>query len=611
MTNRSLLAPIAITILLASTVPSPAHAQTPKPFICMYGHSDDAGVTKAFRKLIPQFNVIEGTSSNAAFIKELRTKGCIYAAHVTNPVSATEDELVAEWRAPFENDLGGQLPGGYDAIAIDELRANPDGGTQSQRVCGALAKLRELYPKKQIYAAATWHLGYEAAKYTQQLRAVHEHVDMLMLEAYLRETKPAFGYFANWADQLKAIEPSLLQKTVYGLGVAQRGYLYDDTTEVGFLGHLDRQFFAIRTDADAAKMPGIMFWVYYRSETDVTPEYLARLVDHYYLQKKTDFFGNGDTKQLVANPQFETLDGWKLTAGAGGRVEQFRYGSINGLQNDHDDHGWSSHGEHGLKMVRGRTNNVAEFKVSGLDPRMTYVASVWVNADKPGRRAGLRIADAEAQVIAERETDRAGRGTQWNEWTRLILRFTPSMPDVRIELHDAKAEPGTVLFWDFVELEAAGPADMRPDPKETIANLTKLGAKLRFDKHGRVLEVNLQETKTTDADLAPLKHLKHVKEISLHRTKVTSTGLENLAHLTRLEKLFLTDTPIDDRGLVHLSKLNNLKVLGMSGTAVSDARLKHLKELRGLESLFLIGTKVTDQGVEALSSLLPACDIIN
>jgi len=222
-----------------------------------------------------------------------------------------------------------------------------------------------------------------------------------------------------------------------------------------------------------------------------------------------------------------------------------------------------------------------------------------VNADKPGRRAGLRIADAEAQVIAERETDRAGRGTQWNEWTRLILRFTPSMPDVRIELHDAKAEPGTVLFWDFVELEAAGPADLRPDPKETIANLTKLGAKLRFDKHGRVLEV------------APLKHLKHVKEISLHRTKVTSTGLENLAHLTRLEKLFLTDTPIDDRGLVHLSKLNNLKVLGMSGTAVSDAGLKHLKELRGLESLFLIGTKVTDQGVEALSSLLPACDIIN
>ncbi len=130
----------------------------------MYGHSDDAGVTKAFRKLIPQFNVIEGTSSNAAFIKELRTKGCIYAAHVTNPVSATEDELVAEWRAPFEKDLGGQLPGGYDAIAIDELRANPDGSTQSQRVCGALAKLRELYPKKQIYAAATWHLGYEAAK---------------------------------------------------------------------------------------------------------------------------------------------------------------------------------------------------------------------------------------------------------------------------------------------------------------------------------------------------------------------------------------------------------------------------------------------------------------
>ncbi len=437
--------------------PLVAHAQTPKPFICMYGHSDDAGVTDAFRKLIPRINVIEGTSSNAGFIKELRAQGCIYAAHVTNPVSATEDELVANWRAPFENDLGGQLRGGYDAIAIDELRADVDNSVQSKRVCGALAKLRELYPRKQIYAAATWQLGYEAARYKQQLLAVHKHVDILMLEAYLRETKPAFGYFANWADQLKTIEPGLLKKTVYGLGIAQRGYLYDDSTDVGFFGHLDRQFFAIRNDADAARMPGIMFWVYYRSETDVTPKYLARLVDHYYLRKKTAFFGDGKRKQLVGNPQFETLDGWKLAAGEGGRVEQFRYRSVAGLQPDHDDHGWSAHGEHGLRMVRGKSANRASFEVSGLDPRMTYVVSVWINANKPDRHAGLRVADQDGTLLAQRTTNRAGRGTQWNEWSRLVQTFTPGGPTITIELHDADATPGTILFWDFVELETAWP----------------------------------------------------------------------------------------------------------------------------------------------------------
>ena len=216
-----------VVIFVANLLqPATSLGQPPKPFICMYGHSDDAGVTAAFRKLIPRFTVIEGTSTDAAFIKELRAIGCIYAAHVTNPENATDEELVALWRKPFDNDLSGRLPEGYDAIAIDELRANPDGSVQSRRVCRALAKLRKLYPKKQLYAAATWHLGREAAKYSEQLRAVHEHVDMLMLEVYLRETRPAYGYIAHWADQLKAVEPGLLHKTVYGLGIAQRGYLY-------------------------------------------------------------------------------------------------------------------------------------------------------------------------------------------------------------------------------------------------------------------------------------------------------------------------------------------------------------------------------------------------
>ena len=154
-------------------------------------------------------------------------------------------------------------------------------------------------------------------------------------------------------------------------------------------------------------------------------------------------------------------------------------------------------------------------------------------------------------------------------------------------------------------------ASVEPDPKETIAALRDLGAKLRFGDRGRVLEVNLQETDTADQDLATFKHFKHVKDFSLPRTKVTSMGLENLSHLTRLEKLYLTDTQIDDRGLVHLSKLRNLKILGLSGTAVSDAGLEHLKTLKALDLLFLIGTKVSDQGVEKLKSSLPSCDICN
>jgi len=413
MTRKVLLSAGILVAVLAPAVG--ALGETRGPFICMYGHSDDVGVTDAFRRIIPPFNVIEGTSRDAVFIKELRARDAVYAAHVTNPESATAEELLAVWRAPFEDNLGGGLPGGYDAIAIDELRANPDGSVQSERVCAALRQLRLLYPNKGIFAAAVWHLGYESAKYSDQLRAVNQYADMLMLEAYLRETKQAYGYFASWADNLQAAVPGILRKTVYGLGISQRGHVFDDSTDVGFWGHLDQQFQSIRTDADASTMPGVMFWVYYRSETEFTPDYVARLVDHYYIRKRTGYLGDGTTRQLISNPQFETLAGWAGTPGKGGTVDRFTYASA-GIENDHGDYGWASHGAHGLKMVRGDTPNRVSFKVTDMDPNWVYTVSAWVTSKAPGQGAGLIIADPDGTPVAQRRIEDVCCGAQWNSW---------------------------------------------------------------------------------------------------------------------------------------------------------------------------------------------------
>ncbi len=105
--SRILSVAILVSLLLQ---PATSLGRPLNPFICMYGHSDDAGVTAAFRKLIPRFTVIEGTSTDAEFIKELRAVGCIYAAHVTNHENATDEKLVALWRKPFDNNLSGRLP---------------------------------------------------------------------------------------------------------------------------------------------------------------------------------------------------------------------------------------------------------------------------------------------------------------------------------------------------------------------------------------------------------------------------------------------------------------------------------------------------------------------
>jgi len=146
---------------------------------------------------------------------------------------------------------------------------------------------------------------------------------------------------------------------------------------------------------------------------------------------------------------------------------------------------------------------------------------------------------------------------------------------------------------------------------KSIEALKKLGARIRLDEKGDVIEVNLQETATGNDDLVHLAGLTTVREISLHQTKVTDAGLLHIKSLVNLERLFLSDTHTADDGLVHLAGLQKLKVLGLSGTQVSDDGLRHLAKLGQLESLFLLSARTTPGGVKELQKVLPKCDIVH
>ena len=450
----------------------------PDPAIVMYGHHDGAGVTDAFRKLIPPFTIIEGTSTDAGFITELRNQGRIYAAHVNNPVGATAAELVALWRGPFDNT---NVPGGFDAIAIDELHGIHTNDTNhSNEVVSALKQLRNLYPDKQIYAAVTYQYGNAPSQYSDQLNALNDYADLIMVEGYLREGNPSYGFFPAWADRLKSTVPGILSKSVYGLGISQGGHVFDDKTNLGFLGHLDEQLHTIRNDADAATMPGMMFWVYYRSKQNVTPDYLANLVDHYFTNNNTSYLGDGSTSQWISNPQFDSnTTGWMLNPGIGGTVDRFSYSSVS-HENDHGQFGWSSHGSHGLRTVRGSSTNEASYRMSGLDTSTDYNVSAWVISDSPGQRAILEVRDTSGTTIESLKLSNVGNRpnyvTTWNEWSGLTFNFTPTVSTVDIVLSDAATSPGTTLYWDFVEFEdvytVANAAPNVPGPASAANVLT-------------------------------------------------------------------------------------------------------------------------------------------
>ena len=450
-----------------------ASASVPEPFIFMYGHHDGTGVTDHFRTFMPPFTAIEGTSANAAFIKELRAQGKVYAAHVTNPTGESAAQLLARWRAPFNNTLGGQLPGGYDAIAIDELHGGyTNGSAHSNAVVSALSQLRALYPTKQIYAAATWHYGSAAASYSDQLSAVYNHADMLMLECYIREGNPSYGWLTQWADNLQAAVSGILNKTVYGLYIPDGAFVADDTTNLGFWGHLDEQLHRIRNDADASTMPGVMFWVYYQSDTNLTPNYCARLVDHYFTRGHTSYFGDGSNSQLISNPQFETnTSGWIPVPAGGGSVARFSYASV-GIANDHDSNAQSSHGSYGLQMTRGTGVNKAIYQPIGLDVNKTYTVSAWVISNTgTTNRAAVTVTKTDGTLITKQELTNVGSApdwiNKWNEWSRISFHFVPPAPSVKIILSDHYTNPASALYWDFVELEDAFTnhvdGDLEPD----------------------------------------------------------------------------------------------------------------------------------------------------
>jgi len=93
-----------------------------------------------------------------------------------------------------------------------------------------------------------------------------------------------------------------------------------------------------------------------------------------------------------------------------------------------------------------------------------------------------------------------------------------------------------------------------PQQADVIAEIKKLGGKVRFNESGELVEVNFNRTQITDAGLEHLnlKGLTSLTYLGLNHTQITDEGLEHLIGLTSLDRLYLSDTQITDAGLAEL-----------------------------------------------------------
>lgn len=281
----------------------------PQPSLIMYGYSDADAVRysgfwlereqweKSWKETVKHYNIITGKTKDAGLVKRLRAQNKIFAYHVNNTRDAkhqTVEDFVRDWSKPFEDTLDGKLPGGFDAISIDELHSDGDGTVESETAIAAVRELRRRYPQKLIIAWGVWRLGLAGSPGAggkqfipdrlcdRQLQMVTECCDLFVMECYHREANAHLGFFAEMAKNLDKRAPGLLPKTIFGLGIAQSPDCnYDDLPEVDFGGFLDKQMTLLKSTPELQKTQGVALWAFYRAKPD-TITMLNGLVDKHY-----------------------------------------------------------------------------------------------------------------------------------------------------------------------------------------------------------------------------------------------------------------------------------------------------------------------------------------
>jgi len=298
---------VAAVLSWGPTMAAERRLPVPERVLFMYGYAD--AVTgkpvhwgsrerykAAWADVLRTFTVVDGITRDAALVRSMRTEGRIFAYHVMNTIDEkhrTAEDLVAEWSVPFENTLEGRLPGGFDAISIDEFHSYPDGNPLGELSLKALRMIRQKYPERLIFASGVYKLadggpmslyGPKSITYNQTLDAIYKYADILVLENYVRTGHAQLESFPGAIKNVHAVNPHLIEKTIFALNIAQvleEARPADDDPWVPFGDFLETQVKLIKGDPVGRRMPGIGFWIFYRS-TPQTIMDITRLVRRYY-----------------------------------------------------------------------------------------------------------------------------------------------------------------------------------------------------------------------------------------------------------------------------------------------------------------------------------------
>jgi hypothetical protein len=191
------------------------------------------------------------------------------------------------------------------------------------------------------------------------------------------------------------------------------------------------------------------------------------------------------------------------------------------------------------------------------------------------------------------------------------------MPEVNSDL------PLRIYEFDFLETDAflgeTGPGQTVSVPEGTTWLVRHPDHRIQ-DDYVAVLAAEISARRfpglslascrsITDAGLAHLRELKHLRILDLFNTPTTDTGLRHIVPLTGLRTLNLAGTEISDSGLQSLKSFEALEELHLGWCNIGDDALPGLEGLPCLRVLDLRATRVTDAGLLHLSRI-PTLEIL-
>src|SRR4051794_4388897 len=113
------------------------------------------------------------------------------------------------------------------------------------------------------------------------------------------------------------------------------------------------------------------------------------------------------------------------------------------------------------------------------------------------------------------------------------------------------------------------------------------------DASGEIVELDLTGTWVTDADMAKVARLRHLRKLDISETRLTDSGLERLAALENVVELnchyaeFLTED-----GVAWLRNWKRLERLNLRGTRVTSKVFDSLAKLTTLRALDIAFTQI-------------------